>query len=706
VGNYRTIRARFGPMQTILLSAFLIWSVSVPSLAKPLEQPTKVKVSVPFLAAGGEGNQNQPSLAGNTLVYTHCISPGAPCSLMVIDIQTQQSYMIANSVPEFQFGGTRRTDGASVVWTDAHNEFVYGASLSDNIPFVISTAPNARQEPSVSGDKVVWIDYRRTKPVDPNSSGEIYMSGDIYMYDLTRGKESLISAALSAQSRPVTNGKVVVWLDGRHSPGPSDPGKYEIYGYDITTNKEFAIATAPLYRSNPVISGNLIVWFEYGGMAGLPNKETNVYMYDLTTRKTSLVFTNRDPFTRMYNLDISGSILVWELGITDGIGGPNDIYGYDLSTKQSFPISVGGDLQHNAPSISGNTVVWVDSPLFGGGRDEIMGAIISGVPIAPLGLPVPKPAPTTRTFPQTGKTLAGRFLDYWLKNGALPQQGFPISSEMKEISDLNGKQYTVQYFERAVFELHTENKAPYDVLLSQLGTFRLKQKYPDAAKVPGTISGWGTITGDLSYPSEGIPPLEIYAIPTGKEGKYFSVRTWPNQLDFAIEGVEPGTYYVIAYFTGPDSEPVMAYTKAIPCRLKGPNTICNDHSLATVTVKASDVLKDVSPVDFIHMDEGSLTSFPPRPGNVEAGTCRAFKETGKLLCGKFLQYWLTHGGLPQQGYPISNAFTEVSDLDGKPYTVQYFERAVFELHPEHAGTQYEVLLSQLGTFQYKEKYPK
>jgi len=34
----------------------------------------------------------------------------------------------------------------------------------------------------------------------------------------------------------------------------------------------------------------------------------------------------------------------------------------------------------------------------------------------------------------------------------------------------------VQYFERAVFEAHPENAPPYDVLLSQLGTFRYQQK--------------------------------------------------------------------------------------------------------------------------------------------------------------------------------------------------------------------------------------
>jgi hypothetical protein len=455
------------------------------------------------------------------------------------------------------------------------------------------------------------------------------------------------------------------------------------------------------------ISGNIVVWLDYGNPSGPPAIGTSIYMYDLTTKKTSVVITNHEVNQGYYDLDISGTILVWNQAVSEP-GGANDIYGYDLSSKQVFPISVGGGFWHYAPSISGNTVVWVDDQ-FGGGMAEIMGAKISGVPIAPLGLPVRKPAPTSRTFPETGKTVTGRFLDYWLKNGGLPQQGFPISAEMKELSDLNGKQYTVQYFERAVFEMHTENKPPFDVLLSQLGTFRLKQKYPDPARVPRDVSGWGTIMGKLAYPSEGIPPLDIYAIPTGKEGKYYSIRTWANQLEFTLQGVEPGTYHVLAYYAEqfveePDFQPIMAYTKAVECASRGPNAVCNDHSLATVTVKVGDVLGEISPTEFLY-DE-ARASLPSRPGRVEAGTCRAFKETGKLVCGSFLSYWLTHGGLPQQGYPISDTFTEVSDLNGKPYTVQYFERAVFEQHPENAGGPYEVLLSQLGRFQYDTKHPK
>ncbi len=74
-----------------------------------------------------------------------------------------------------------------------------------------------------------------------------------------------------------------------------------------------------------------------------------------------------------------------------------------------------------------------------------------------------------------------------------------------------------------------------------------------------------------------------------------------------------------------------------------------------------------------------------------------FPETGHTLSYGFKQYWERYGGLPVFGYPISEEFTEVNPIDGKAYTVQYFERARFEYHPEYRGTPYEVLLGLLGT---------
>lgn len=194
-----------------------------------------------------------------------------------------------------------------------------------------------------------------------------------------------------------------------------------------------------------------------------------------------------------------------------------------------------------------------------------------------LMLPAFPSAPVTaqagsRFFTETQKTVRGAFLAYWTNNGGLPQQGFPISEEMQEVSDTDGKTYTVQYFERAVFELHPELPAPNNVLLSLLGVFLYNQKYGNNAQ-----------------------------------------------------------------------------------------------------------------------------------GQVANAQGRLFPETGKRVGGIFLDYWQRNGGLAQQGFPISEEFQEVSDLDGKTYRVQYFQRAVFEFHPENAPP-YNVLLSQLGKFRYQQKY--
>jgi hypothetical protein len=74
-----------------------------------------------------------------------------------------------------------------------------------------------------------------------------------------------------------------------------------------------------------------------------------------------------------------------------------------------------------------------------------------------------------------------------------------------------------------------------------------------------------------------------------------------------------------------------------------------------------------------------------------------FPETQHTLRGVFKRFWEEHAGLTNFGYPLSEEVQEVSVLDNRPYTVQYFERARLEYHPEHAGTPFEVLLGQLGT---------
>ncbi|HUY99714.1 MAG TPA: serine hydrolase, partial [Thermomicrobiaceae bacterium] len=74
----------------------------------------------------------------------------------------------------------------------------------------------------------------------------------------------------------------------------------------------------------------------------------------------------------------------------------------------------------------------------------------------------PAPPADSRTFPETGFTVAGGFLRYWEQFGGLAAFGYPISEEFVA----NG--VTVQYFERARFEWHPGAwPARFDVLLGR-----------------------------------------------------------------------------------------------------------------------------------------------------------------------------------------------------------------------------------------------
>jgi hypothetical protein len=70
--------------------------------------------------------------------------------------------------------------------------------------------------------------------------------------------------------------------------------------------------------------------------------------------------------------------------------------------------------------------------------------------------------------PPVGHNIFGRFLEYWQDNGGFRQFGLPLTERFRERLE-DGKEYEVQYFERARFEAHPENTAPYDVLLGQFG---------------------------------------------------------------------------------------------------------------------------------------------------------------------------------------------------------------------------------------------
>jgi hypothetical protein len=74
---------------------------------------------------------------------------------------------------------------------------------------------------------------------------------------------------------------------------------------------------------------------------------------------------------------------------------------------------------------------------------------------------------------------------------------------------------------------------------------------------------------------------------------------------------------------------------------------------------------------------------------------RYFREVGHSLGHPFLAYWQSHGGLPVFGFPLGEAYEEISATDGKLYLVQYFERERLEFHPENPPA-FRIQLGLLG----------
>jgi hypothetical protein len=87
--------------------------------------------------------------------------------------------------------------------------------------------------------------------------------------------------------------------------------------------------------------------------------------------------------------------------------------------------------------------------------------------------------------------------------------------------------------------------------------------------------------------------------------------------------------------------------------------------------------------------------------------CMYFEQTKLNVCGRFAEAWRSYGlrldgqagiafaeSLALWGFPVSNEFTATFS-DGTQRTIQYFERARFEAHPENAAP-HDVLFGLLG----------
>jgi hypothetical protein len=158
--------------------------------------------------------------------------------------------------------------------------------------------------------------------------------------------------------------------------------------------------------------------------------------------------------------------------------------------------------------------------------------------------------PNCDTFAETGQTLCDRFREFWHQNGGLPIFGYPLTPEFTELSELDGQEYTVQYFERAVFELHPKNNPPNDVQLAHLAGCYFRDRHP--AGLPGSPTVVPLVS-DVSM--ELYPPIPIEQLN--------DFAAYPRMEEVARTTTDGDTLFGVMFDTTDDVSTVTAFYQDI-----------------------------------------------------------------------------------------------------------------------------------------------
>jgi hypothetical protein len=217
----------------------------------------------------------------------------------------------------------------------------------------------------------------------------------------------------------------------------------------------------------------------------------------------------------------------------------------------------------------------------------------------------------------------------------------------------------------------------------------------NVSMAPATIYSGSTVRVDFTVRNNGNRPMytqgpspqHIY-----REGEDF-VDAEPNRFE--------GMYRVGVNFSGNDGLP-NPWRWGLPGQLNPGETTTVTGLIRLDSIREWELTASLVCELVRYERDGAfphrVRTIPPPTQPVGADpSMHYFDVTRHNVPDVFYQYWLRNGGLRRFGYPLTEAVMEVSETDGETYLTQYFERARFEHHPQHAGTPYEVLLGLLGS---------
>lgn len=470
------------------------------------------------------------------------------------------------------------------------------------------------------------------------------------------------------------------------------------------------LPVGPGTLTNPRISGPLLVWQDTTGVFGV----------DLRTNQPLPI-----PAAGASEPDVAGSLVVWKQGA-------NAISGLDLSTGAAFTVPV-GDARVFGPSVTeGGVVAWLALDTQGAAVrawDRATGATYEAgrIPANRLKeefLAPPRASGRRVAFPDvtTNPARAGRMIVYDMDtdqrlvvNESFTGSGAAFDFAQNRLALAQGSRILVYDFDtNAVEAIPTKSTATQQVTgLGFDGATVVWSTSPDAGG--NTAIGGYDLARHLGYPiAEGreanvAPDVSGGAVVWSRAGGLAAVAVSfldpaPAVAVRADLRYFPQTGFVVGYafltfYNVYGGVPIFGYP------LK--NEVIDAASNLSVQYfersrfeyhpenAASGAIVQLTNVGRIITAGRTEPAFVPQPV-IPGGPDRAyFVQSQHTLGGLFKRFYDANGGVAVFGYPISEETIEPNPTDGVSYTVQYFERARFEYHPE-GGDANAIVLGQLG----------
>lgn len=230
----------------------------------------------------GSGRKKDPALSGTTLVWSDDrsgdwnlwqvdlagLTPGAAAPASA-PTQVRPALATQQTAPALDAGPS----GTRLVWVD-NAVPPYAARDAEIWTMLLGHPESARRltddqaeqgQPDVSGDMVVWADYRN----DPDAQYTIFSDpmlndADIYGWDLAKDAEVAIVVQPSKQIAPAIDGTSIVWLDWRGINPEPKYSEFQVYARRWPSGPERFIAfstwTRPELWRRPAVQGDLTLF--------------------------------------------------------------------------------------------------------------------------------------------------------------------------------------------------------------------------------------------------------------------------------------------------------------------------------------------------------------------------------------------------------------------------------------------------------------